>query len=294
MPRYIFLDNWVFSLLRDPKASSRLTQLVRSNGLTVLITSLSMTELYNPGWEKGGEDERGASAMRFLARVPCAIVNPQKIWEMEAAANLTRVQSLPLELDLADLPENQREVTLLRFLRRDELFLKQGHDIKVQSLEYMEAKRTWLQDVENIIENACANGYLKRDESGRFRDLAETKEFFLFSLDLRHADLGAVDAILKEMLRSKRAGNPSCLTSVRLCSLCYWYHYVDVDNANQPKRSGSDIGDFYHISLLPYCVAFTSDGTMYRTLSRIREPVVPVSCKLMTKRLFEEWLQQYA
>lgn len=194
---------------------------------------------------------------------------------------------------MADLPENQREATLLRFLRRDELFLRQGHDIEVWSLEYMEAKRTWLVDVEKIIENACVNGYLKRDESGRFSDLAETKEFFLFSLDLRNADPSAVDAILKEMLRRKNGGNPSHLTSVRLSSLCYWYHYVDVDRANQPKRSGSDLGDFYHISLLPYCAAFTSDGTMYRTLNRIRESVVPVSCKLMTKLLLEECLQQY-
>ena len=66
MNSYIFLDNWVFSLLRDPEIAAGLASFIRSNGLTVLNTSLSMVELYNPGWERAQEEkERGSIAARL-------------------------------------------------------------------------------------------------------------------------------------------------------------------------------------------------------------------------------------
>ena len=200
-PRYVFLDNWVFSLLRDAEAAARLDVFVRSNGFTVLLTSLSMVELYNPGWEKGGADERGAATVRFLARVPCVIVNPVRIWEMEAAARLRPLQALPFELDLSNLSAELREETLLRFLRRDQLFLQQGHDIHAWSQNYEEAKKGWLSDVANIIENACRHGPLKRDSTGALTDLEDAKELFLWSLDLRYADPNATDEILEDALK---------------------------------------------------------------------------------------------
>lgn len=293
MSHYIFLDNWVFSLLRDPEAGACLTAFVRSNGFTVLLTSLSMVELYNPGWQRAETDERGAAAVRFLASVPCVIVDPLRVWEMEVAAHLSPLQALPLQLDLSDLSDNVREETLLRFLRRDEFFLQRGPDIQAWSLGYEGIKKSWLSDVANIIEKACGRGHLKRDKTGRFTELEDTKEVFLFSLDFRHADGHDVDAILGDVLQRVLAGRQR-LTSVRLSSLCFWYSYVDVDKANRPKLRGSDIGDIYHISLLPYCSTFTTDGTMYRTLQRIRERVVPVNCQVMTKHLLEERLRRYA
>jgi hypothetical protein len=294
MARYIFLDNWIFALLGVPEAEARLTAFVRSNGFTVLLTSLSLVELYNPGWQGAGREERGAAAVRFLARVPCVIVNPQRVWKMEAAAHLGKLDSLPLELNLSDLSDDLRESTLLRFLRRDDLFLQQGLDIHAWSLGYEEVKKAWLADVANIIENACSHGDLKRNKAGRFTELEDSsKELFLLSLDLRHADGHDVDAILADVLQRAQAGLRPRLTSVRLSSLCFWYSYVDIDKANQPKRQGSDVGDFYHISLLPYCSTFTTDGTMYRTLQRIRERVVPASCHLMTKAMLEEKIREY-
>ena len=296
MARYIFLDNWVFSFLNNPSAEARLTAFVRSNGFTVLLTSLSLVELYNPGWQGAVREERGAAAVRFLARVPCVVVNPQRVWEMEVAAHLGQLRNLPIELDLSILPDDLREATLLGFLRRDDLFLQQGLDIQAWSLSYKEVKEGWLADVANIIETACSRGHLKRDKAGKFMELADFREIFLLSLDLRHADGRDVNAILTDVLERPQAGLYSHLTSVRLSSLCFWYSYIDIDKSNQPKRQGSDIGDFYHLSLLPYCSAFTTDGTMYRTLQRIRERerVIPINCQLMTKDLLEESIRQYA
>ncbi len=269
-----------------------LTSFIRSKGLTVLITPLSMVELYNPGWDRTPEEkERGATAVHFLASVPCVIVNPSRVWEMEIAAYFNPLTDLPVELDLAELSA-ERGPTLLRFLRRDGLFLKQGRDIHIQSLEYEEFKKNWLSDIEIIIENACRQGHLKRGKNGKFKDLERGKDMFLFSLDFRHADPRDIDKIIAGLERT-RAKHPSRLTSVRLSSLCFWYSYIDIDQSNRPKRQGSDIGDFQHLSLLPYCSVFTTDGTMYKTLRRIRERVIPVNCELMTKGLLEERIREY-
>jgi len=293
MSRYIFLDNWVLSLLRDRKTKARLTAFVKSYDFTVLLTSLSMVELYNPGWQRAETEDRGAAAARFLANVPCVIVDPQRVWEKEVAAHLTQLQALPLQLDLSDFSVNVREEILLRILRRDEFFLKMGIDIQAWSLDYEEIKKSWPSDVANIIDKACGRGHLKRDKAGRFTELEETKEVFLFSLDFRHADGYDVDTILVDVLRRMQAGRQR-ITAVRLGSLCFWYSYVDIDMANRPKLRGSDIGDIYHISLMPYCSAFTTDGTMHRTLQRVRDRGVPMNCPVWTKHLLEEQLRRHA
>jgi hypothetical protein len=170
--------------------------------------------------------------------------------------------------------------------------LKQGKDIRIWSLEYEEAKKSWLSDVENIIENACRQGNLKRDKADKFKDLESTREVFPFSLDFRHAKHLNIDTLIADLQRT-RAGIRPGLTSVRLSSLCFWYSYIDIDKANQPKRRGSDIGDFQQISLLPYCSVFTTDGTMCKTLQRVRDRVAPVNCQVLSKALLEERVREY-
>jgi len=292
MTRYLFLDNWVFDLLRKPRFEAGLVKLIKSEGFTVVITSLSMVELYNPGWQGAGESERGAVAARFLARVSCVIVNPWRVWEAEGGAHLAPLPELPFALDLADLPEKLREAALLGFLRRHDLFLQQGKDIQAWSLEHEEAKNAWLQDVETIIEGACREEYLKRDKRGRFTWSEITRELFLFSLDCRHVNRSDVDAILTSVARRKQEG-PTRLTAIRLSSLSFWYTYVDIDKGAQPKRAGSDLADHAQISLLPYCSAFTTDGTMAKMLRRIRERVVPLECELMSRSDLQEKVRRY-
>jgi hypothetical protein len=204
MAKYIFLDNWVFDLLRRPRFEAGLVQMIESSGFTVLITSLSMVELYNPGWQgaAAADNERGAVAARFLARVPCVIANPGRIWEMEVAEHLVPLPTLPFALDLADLPEKHREAALLGLLRRHDLFLQQGKDIEAWRLEHEQSKNGWLQNVEEIIEAACANGYLDKaahpKRSGS--DLADHMQISL----LPYCSAFTADRTMANMLRRMR------------------------------------------------------------------------------------------
>jgi hypothetical protein len=214
MRKYIFLDNWVYSLLRDAETTHRLAEFVSVNDYTVPLTSLSMVELYNPRWESAGDKDRVYKAVHFLSQVPCVIVNPRKVYDAEITSYLSPLQVLPVELDLHDLPDELRASTLLRFFRRDELFLKQGIDIQSWSDNYKQIKKDWLTDVENIIEQACKDGNLKRDKNARFVELKDYKEQFLFSLDFRHADSKDVDAVLVKLVERAKAGQPTHLTAV--------------------------------------------------------------------------------
>jgi hypothetical protein len=77
-----------------------------------------------------------------------------------------------------------------------------------------------------------------------------------------------------------RQRGPIKLTAVRFASLIFWYLYVNVDPSNRIKHQPSDIGDIYHLSLLPYCEAFTVDKPMQRLLQRIDYPVDPEKSSL--------------
>ena len=293
MPKYIFLDNWVYSLLTSAETERRLTAFLKHRGYTILTTTLSQVELYNPNWQSAGEKDRMSRAAHFLSKNPCVIVSPQKAYAAELISYPNPLSTLPIELDLGDISDELRAQTLLSFLRGDEIFVKQGKDIKSWSQGYEQIKASWLNDVESIIEHACRNGNLKRDSRGRFVELRQYKEQFLLSLDFRQAERENVDSLLAKLVERAEKREPARLTAIRLSSLCFWYAYVDVDKANKMKRRGSDIGDVYHISLLPYCAAFTSDGSMHRMLQRIREPITPVSCEVMTKEKLEKHLSGY-
>ena len=225
--------------------------------------------------------------------MPCVLVRQEEVFRAEIEAELTPLEALPIELDLQQLPHTVRAQSLVFFLRRDERYLRQGKNIDLWSKAYSTLKANWLANVEDIIEQACVDGVLQRDGTGRFVELGEHKEHFLFSLDFRHADPSDVDRILRKLLQRKQMRQPTCLTAVRMTSLCFWYSYVYVDNANRMKRNGSDIGDFYQISLLPYCAAFTVDRTMEGMLRRIQEPVVPVRCELFTETTLADQIEQY-
>jgi hypothetical protein len=293
MQNYIFLDNWVYSLLTDPENERRLSAFIQDRGYTILITSLSLVELYNPQPLIPRNKDRTIIASNFLSEHPCIIVNPVKVWHAEMTSYPKPLSSLPIELDLMDIKVRYRKETLLRFLKRDEQFLRQGRDILKWTEDYELEKNNWLQSVEAIINHAITIGYLKRDARGRLTEIKDHKELFLISLDLRFTSPDKINIIFPKLIEQIKEDQPTQLTAVRLLSLCIWYTYVDVDNANRIKKKGSDIGDIYHISLMPYCAVFTTDGSMYRMLQRINEPILPVSCEIITKKQLVKYLHDY-
>jgi len=293
MPKYIFLDNWVYSLLTDAENERRLSAFLHHQGYTILTTSLSFVELYNPNWENAGDKDRMNRTAHFLSKNLSVIVDPEKVWKAEIKLYPNPVSSLPIELDLESISDNLRSLTLLSFLKGDNLFIQQGKNIEQWREQYDRTKATWFDDVENIIEHACQTGYLKRNKKGKFIELQQLKEIFLFSLDFRLAEADKIDTLLSKLVEKAKSGEMAQLTSIRLSSLCFWYSYVNIDQANRMKRNESDIGDFYHISLLPYCSAFTTDGSMYRMLKRINEPIKSTNCEVITHQKLDKILSKY-
>lgn len=243
-----------------------------------------MVELYNPGWEAAPEMDRTVRAIDFLSKIPCVIVDPHKVCRAELHLYPYPLQALPIELDLQALSDTQRAQTLLRFMRRDILFLEQGKDIKVWCENYERIKNSWLQDAKSIIYHACGSGVLKQDKKGRFIDLKQSKEGFLLSLDLRHTDSTEEKAeVLAKIIAQKSKGNWLDLIAIRMTSLCFWYTYVETDPSNMPPYKPSDIGDYYHIGLIPYCSAFTIDNSMLKLVQRFREQQHLGQCELLNE-----------
>ena len=226
MPKYIFLDTWVYSLLIDAEYERRLSAFLHQEGYTILATSLSFVELYNPGWEEAGEKDRMHKAARLLGNHPSVIVDPRKVYESEVHSYPYPLASLPIELNLENISPELRAPTLLSFLRGDAVFIQQGKNILQWRDGYEQLKGMWLGDVENIIENAIRTGYLKRDEKGKFIELPQLKEQFLLSLDFRMAEPHQIDSLLKKLIERTRSGKSARLTAIRLSSLCFWYAYI--------------------------------------------------------------------
>lgn len=294
MTKYLFLDNWVLSNYTKGEKLHSLSQFIQENEYTIAIDSLSFVELYNPNWEGAGDDERGIRAVNLLSRHPLVIVDPLKIWNSELESFPSKVEALPTELNLDQLPLPHRAKTLLMFLRRDHVFVEMGKDIAVWATNYDQLKREWRDDVDAIITHALTSGTLKK-EMDKFIDLSFFKEKFLRSLDARHlAEYfdSHKEHTLKMAMSDMANGSSKNLLSIRASSLCFWFSYVDIDKSFFPKRKGSDIGDYYQMSLLPYCTMFTTDTTMFRLAQRtVRE--MDLACKVLDYKMLEDEMKKY-
>lgn len=282
---YIFLDNWVLSNYTLAERIHLLSAFLNRNRLTILFDSLSLVELYNP---KGRPGDRVSRAARFLEEHDCVIVDPEKVFRAELMQFPEPLRQLPVELDLKEIAPHKGTV-LESILRRDAFFLRQRKDIAEWAAGYQELKDDWLSDVDRIIAHACAEGVLHRDRHGKLVDLESSKEKFLCYLDRRHfLHLSREENVaLGANLIHLFLGETKQLPAIRLTSLCFWYAYIETDKAFPMKRNGSDIGDFYQISMLAYCAAFTADKTMCRLLSRLQDEI-PHTCKILNRQDLEK------
>ncbi len=226
MPGYIFLDTNILSDYTKKENVTALSAFVRRNEYTIIINSLLLIEIYNQGWETATDkdEERGARVVRFLSREHCVVVDPMDLWHSEFAALPNRLKRIPIQLDLDRMPHIPREKALLMFLRRDQVFLDMGIDIAEWAAKYAGAKKEWPGDTKRIIENACNQGYLQREESDRYKVLE--RELFLASLDMR---LAPDDAQTSDDRFNLYLGNLSLLRAVRLTTLGFLYKYIEYD-----------------------------------------------------------------
>jgi hypothetical protein len=268
MRKYVFLDNWVLNNYTKVDWQLLLSDFIKKNNFTIIVNSLLFVEMYNPGWNETYDEDRTIRALRFLSEHNSIIINPEKVYAAEIEAYPNKLTELPIELNLEDLPEHLRVQTLLNFLRGDDLFIKQGKDIKQWAENYKKMKSEWLKNVAFIIEDACQKGFLIRDVHGNFIDLKQHKEEFLCSLDRRQFTVEQIKTLGRLGIQLFM-GDTVKLPSTRLSSLLFWHAYIEKDKAYTLKKSGSDVGDLYQISLIPYCSAFTVDKTMKRIVNRI-------------------------
>jgi hypothetical protein len=292
MKKYIFLDNWVYSKLTNSEFERRLTAFIKDNGYIVIFTIVSLVELYNPDWKNSGVKDRTERTAFFLSNVPCVIIDPIKIHTAEIQAYFSPLDVLPINLDLCNIPSYFRAKAVLNIFRH-ELLPIDIEGIETWSDQYIKEKEEWLDNKNRIIGGALEKGNLRKDKHGQFKDLEELKQQFLFSLDFREVDPRDIDSILAKLTERTDNRQPFGLTSIRIWSLCFWYLYIDIDNKNKIKIGGSDFGDLYQLSLLPYCAAFTLDGSMYKLLHRAFDNARPISCALIREKELNEILQNY-
>lgn len=285
MSKYIFLDNWALSDFTKPDRQPYLSKYLEKNQFTVIIDSLSLTELYNPGWKNAQVADRTARATDFLSRHPVIIVDPVKLFRAEIENYPSPVQNLPIELDLEILPVKHRKQTLTLFLQGDPLSTNQGKDIKVWSQNYEKLKSDWLKDIDNIIDKASDSGLLTRDKAGKFTQLEIEKEKFLLTLDRRH--FAHFDAVERDNLGTKIVelfiSEIAKLPAIRFTSLCFWYAYIQIDKTHPISRAPSDIGDFFQMSMIPYCTGFTTDNKMQWISSRIFGEYTQYPCAILNR-----------
>lgn len=291
MRNYIFLDNWALSNYTKDDKQELLSTFIHRNHYTIIINSISFTEMFNPGWQGAKTPDRTIRAMRFLSHHPCVFIYPHTVFKAEIDAFPNRLHELPIDLDLEAIPSKERLPTLLSFLRGDEVFVMQGKDIRQWAKTLNELKANWLNDVGHIIERACENGTLVRDKKGRFKDLQPYKEKFLAALDRRHFDPEQIRGLGPQVI-NLFLDETAKLRAVRMNSLCFWYAYVDEDKSFPTKKSGSDIVDFYQISLIPYCAVFTVDNPMFRLVTRILSEV-GCSCEVLNPSSFNAKLESF-
>lgn len=290
MSQYIFLDNWVLSDYTKSDRQPYLSGYIKNKQLIIAIDSLSLTELYNPGWENAQENDRIVRATNFIARHPTVIIDPVKIFRAEIENYPQRVQRLPIELDLEAMSTENRKQSLNLFLHYDELFINQGKDIRVWVEKYKKEKSNWLTNIDKIIVKAIQSGILTRDKTGRFTQLEKEKENFLVTLDRRH--FSHFNKEEREKLGTKIVelfmGETSKLPAVRFTSLCFWYAYIQTDKGHLIPKAPSDIGDFYQMSMLPYCAVFTTDNKMQWLSKRIASETSLNSCMILNKDDLDE------
>jgi len=294
MDKYIFLDNWVFSKLLDDSFSRRLSAFIRKRNYTILLTRELVTELYNPNWQEVGDRDRGFKVASLIGNCPSVIVHPKKVLDSEYLHFPKNINIIPVELDFKTIKDEYRSEAFLKVLRRDPLLLEQGIDIEKWSSDLKADKDSWIDIANQIIDTALENGTLKQNEQGEFVVEDEGKEVLLTSLDLRLFDNLDIDAFLgKAIARKNKTGKLPRLRGTRIISLCHWYAYIKVDNANKLKRQGSDIVDYYHLSLVPYCSAFTVDTSISRLLEYIAKDVDISHCDFYTPKTLNDAIARY-
>lgn len=74
--RPFFLDTWALNEYSTPAKAPALLSYMETRGYLPVVNSLSLTELFNPGWDNAPGPERGELTASLIADLACGIVDP--------------------------------------------------------------------------------------------------------------------------------------------------------------------------------------------------------------------------
>jgi len=280
--RYFFLDSWALSEYSTPRKSAALVSYMATHDYLPVVNSLSLTELFNPGWANAPGVERGERTTSLIADLACSIVDPVVVIRAELRSYPDPLPRMPIQLDLSLIGNHVRREVLLRFLRSDPLFLAQGRDVRKWAASYAAMKQKWSDSLRTILDDAVRKGLLLEDGPTYRFPTPVAREDFLLSLDRRL--LGVLDAdewrALGRNLIDLTLGATRQLPSVRLSSLLFLHTYVEVPSNFQRRVADSDLGDLFHLWIATYCSVVTADTSMKRVLERLRSEA-KLSCDIL-------------
>jgi len=272
---YLFLDTFI--LVNFTKND------IQENDLTIIISGLSFVELYNPNFDKKpNEKDRTQRVSKLLSVVKFVISDYELIWDKEVKAYPNKLKSLPIKLNSKNIFKNNIEQVILKLFRNECMNYGVNIDISKWAREYDIGKKAWDKDGNNIINNAVKNGTLKKNNNDKIIINDNVKKEFVQSLDLRFCDQFIE---IKKCLDTNRNLKTQDREYVRklslifnnhdtykmegthLTSLAFWYEYIK----QQKRILGSDLGDFAHITFIPYCKYAVLDNSRYNMFQQIQK-----------------------
>lgn len=299
-PRYLIADAWLLSQYTHGSLANKLSSFLIEQDLTVAIDSYALVELFNPDWSHIPFLGRTRYVSEFLVDHAAILVNPQEVLLAEARSYPTPLQSIPISADLSAMNWSVRDWLIKGLFRREKDLVHLGLDFGKWHLDYKNAKDSWPSNVKSIINHAVSNGLLIKGNDGSIDIDESDKDAFLRSLDQRflrvefHRDAPYEEFNkLADNIEDLYMGGTSRLPAVRLTSLAFWHAYVQLDKAFIMHPKGSDLGDIYRMTLLPYCDYFTLDKSMGRVLSRVLMDL-PQSANILGPAIFRNPLNNYA
>jgi len=280
---YIFLDTFILCNFTKNNIYKKLVSFIQENDLIIVISELSFVELYNPNFNiKLNEKDRTQRISKLLSVAQFVIFDYKLIWDKEVKAYPDKLKSLPIKLTSNDIFKNNIEQAILKLFRNEYMNYGVNIDISKWAKEYDIDKKAWAKDVDNIINNAVKNGTLKKNNNNKIIRNDNAKKEFVESLDLRfckqfteikkcldnNKNLKTQDReYVRKLSLIFNNHDTYKMEGTHLTSLAFWYEYIK----QQKKIHGSDLGDFAHITFIPYCKYAVLDNSRNNMFQQIKK-----------------------
>jgi hypothetical protein len=318
---YLFLDTNILISFTKQEYFTKLVNFIKLKNFILVISSLTFVELHNEKNEqKPEEKERVFRICKLLSNIDFIISDYKEIWDKEINEYPNITNKIPIKYSSSQLPlgfiSEEKTNELFDLFTNKKREDKIAINIHEWSIKYQILKDKWENDVKNIIRNALNDKVLTKDSNGKFLKDEYTKSKFISYLNLRFCD----DFVkIKEFLDSKknselenykdlstklnsllqnkdslkklnlllRNEDSFIMKGINITSLAFWYEYI----VQNKKVHGSDLGDFCHITFIPYTAFSVLDKSRVDMFERIKknENIFP-DIQICNSKNFKEFI----